>query len=307
MRGTDNRNAYDFLRQGAKHMTYPCWQAGDLQAAYRCFANAAIEDHKTSSVKGNPEAGFDAQAFATAHGSARSKGGRGYWRAYSWLAYCLIAAYVENQRKPVGDVPFGDLKAAKDFADTADASCKERDAVSDEPTDYVVPWVIGHYHVATGTDKTLGLNYYQKAVALNGDNNMNLQAEYGEALIALGRHDEALRAIARAGRGRPWYAVDMAWAYYHKGRDDPYFYRLALEELARMDVLPGDREFPVDGLLIEALASAQLGDALRAERAVRRFRTAKPNWGLPEERDTIPFLEPADRDHWLEGCSKAGL
>lgn len=301
MRGTSSNKAYEFLRQGAKCMTYPCWDAGDLQAAYHCFANAAIEDHQPGWVKNNPAKRYDNKAFERAQ-----KADSGYWRAYSWLAYCLLAAYQENVRKRVSDVPFGNLRMAKAFAEKAERLCRDRDDAN-EPTDYVVPWVIGHYHVVAGDDKSRGLAYYERAVALNGDNNMNLQAEYGEALIALGRYDDAVRAIARAGRGKPWYTVDLAWAYYHKGSEDPYFYCRALEELASIDVTPGDREYPADGLLIEALASAQLGDAARARRAVTLFRAVKPSWKISHERVTTSHLESHVQTHWVDGCKKARL
>lgn len=316
MRGTANRKAFDFLQRGAQEMTFPCYTESCFRQAYSCFANAVIEDCKSGSVRGDPITGFDAKRLDDIKkaNDRKTKPAPGYWRAHSWMSYCLVAAYLEGHRTPSGGVPFGDLDEAKKYAQRAERLCADcepkRGGGKGPPTDYVVPWVLGHYYLASAKDKARGLEYYRKALRLNGDNNMNLVTEYGEALIAIGQHDEALRILAKVRQGRPWYVLDRAWAYYFKGRQDKAYYGLVIDELRRLGVLPHEREFPGEAFLVAAAAHVQRdarGDAALAEKARERFLDEKRGWTLKDEEASVPFLEDDDRRHWLDGCRKAGL
>jgi tetratricopeptide (TPR) repeat protein len=306
MRGTNNRKAYELLQEGVKAMTFPAWTLDDFQDAFNCFANAVVEHYAPGSCKGDAADDCDVTKFDEAIDSAKNNG-EGYWRAFSWLSYCLVAAWLEGFRTSEGNIPFGDLPTAEIYAKLGESTCSDRDSTS-EVTDYVAVWCLGFFYLNTDSgQKQIGLDYYERAVAVNGDNNMNLLSEYGEALIANGRHDEALTLIERAKRGRPWYRVDAAWAYYFKGQKDPRYYRLAIAELRQIGAVPGDTEYPHELHLIMAASYAKLGDVNRAGRSIKRFLMEKPGWTLSQERDSVPFLEAPDFDHWISGCRDAGL
>lgn len=315
MRGTHNRRAYELLRMGALAMTFPIRSDGKFIEAYCCFANALIEDHVPGSAPADPSAGFDDGAFKKARANSK------YWRAFSWLSYCLIAAWLEDVRDPDGapeggDVPFGDRKIALDFAETGERLCIDQDPdLTDRdnprPTDYVVPWVLGFFHMHSlgrndpgrPESKKLALDYYREAIALNGDNNVNLISEFGEALIGNDQYDDALTTMGHAIRTRPWYRLNAAWAYYNKGRFNPDFYRSALAELRKIESVVGDTEFPGEVFLVAAATYYRLGMQDKAKRAIESFKAEKTGWDLPNEVNSVDYLEPDARAHWIDAIT----
>ena len=162
---------------------------------------------------------------------------------------------------------------------------------------------LGIYDPGRAASKKLGLEYYKEAIALNGDSNINLISEYGEALIGNDQYDDALKTMENATRTRPWYRLNVAWAYYNKGRIDPSFYKSALAELRKIESVVGDTEFPGEVFLLAAATYYRLNMSDKAKRAIESFKAEKTGWTLGNEVNSVDYLEPDARNHWVDAIS----
>lgn len=142
------------------------------------------------------------------------------------------------------------------------------------------------------------LRAYERALELNPCD-ADVMVEYADALVYVGRPQEACERIVAAKRLNPfhpdWYLWAEAGALYQSRR-----YEDAVTRIAEMkDSSEASR--------LLAACHARLGDTDRAahyrEAALRRA----PNFRLAEWGGGVPFREAADMEHYVGGLSLAGF
>ncbi|MCO5064268.1 MAG: winged helix-turn-helix domain-containing protein [Rhizobiaceae bacterium] len=190
-----------------------------------------------------------------------------------------------------------------------------------------------HYGEDFKANQTLGLDYVQKAMALDTHDAM-AQSVLGFARLCEGQLEQAESSFQTALRinpnhadtmvnmanlrvleGRPhdavqmaekalrlnpyppgWYYWDIGFAYYAAGRYTQAVRVLRKEEIGR---LPAKR--------ILAASLAQLGQLAEAQEEARRFLEINPRFLASRWAATQPFRRDEDREHFIDGYIKAGL
>src|SRR5207253_7369093 len=128
---------------------------------------------------------------------------------------------------------------------------------------------------------------------------------YGLALSYCGRLEEADRAARRALRlspRDPFSAIYMGIAAYSQfvGRNYDEAMRLAREAVRqRGDFCGGHR--------VLTAAAGMAGQAEVAAAALQELRRAQPNISLDWIANEMPIGQDSEREHYLEGCRRAGL
>ena len=197
-----------------------------------------------------------------------------------------------------------------------------REAVALDVGDYDTHWALANVLINTGRwDEAIAC--FERALYLGrGENNPSLLVDMADALVHAGQIDRALTMLRHARRIPDWHRWVAAWAYYAKGRADPWFYDLALEELRATYWQPGETRHLADLKLLEAAIHARRAGAQgarksgsprdadeRSSTALRQFRERPElgRWNLDTARRFAPFRDAQDMEHWLEGCRLAGL
>ena len=206
-----------------------------------------------------------------------------YARAWGWLAYAHVIGWTEGWTGPET------LTLAKDYAEKA---------VTLEPEDYDTHWALAYVYQAQG-ELEKALSAYVSALELNR-NDADMLVEMTETLCCLGRHADAVSQIERAMTMNPrypeWYRWMFGWVLYHLCE-----YKRSNEKLEKI-IRPNN-----EVRLIIAANYAQLGEAEKAAKALKRFQKQRPDWTLEKERKTLSYRHREDEDHWLAGVRKAGL
>jgi TolB-like protein/class 3 adenylate cyclase/tetratricopeptide (TPR) repeat protein len=131
------------------------------------------------------------------------------------------------------------------------------------------------------------------------ENDADLAAEMGEALMYAGEHERAIAQILGAIKHNPevpyWYWWNLGRAYYMAKQ-----YQEAIDAIAKI------AEPPNDTLLITAASKAQLGDLKSAQSDMAKFSKNDPDWSIAKSAEYY-YRNDADRQHWLDGLRKAGL
>ena len=139
----------------------------------------------------------------------------------------------------------------------------------------------------------------EKATAFN-PNDADVWAYLGLALIYVGNPGEALETVKTAMRLSPFHP-DLYWdllAFAH------YYNRQYEEAIKAAKRIPQ----PWAGVYRELAASyAQLNRMEEAHAAAAKVLELEPNFSTEIFRRTMPFKNPDDVDHYLNGLSKAGL
>jgi len=121
-----------------------------------------------------------------------------------------------------------------------------------------------------------------------------------ELRVFQGRHEDAVaiarKAIRENDNPPSSYYWTLAFCLYSAGR-----YLEAVEALARPEI----RMFPGKRILSASLA--QLGYAREAKLEAARFLTAHPGFSISRWSETQPFIHRGDRQHFVDGFTKAGL
>ncbi|MEQ1956423.1 winged helix-turn-helix domain-containing tetratricopeptide repeat protein [Mesorhizobium yinganensis] len=204
----------------------------------------------------------------------------------------------------------------------------------------VYAWLaVSHYNAAVqyGEDihanQALGLAYAQKAMSLD-INDPTAHSVLGFARLCEGRLEEAESAFQTALRTNPshadtmvnmanlrvlqgqphdavelaenalrlnpyppgWYYWDLGFAYYAAGRYVQAVKALRKEEVGR---LPAKR--------ILAASLAQLGQLSEARQEACRFLEINPGFLASRWAASQPFKRDEDRQHFVDGYTKAGL
>jgi adenylate cyclase len=125
----------------------------------------------------------------------------------------------------------------------------------------------------------------------------------GIVLHYSGRSEEALRCLDRVRELNPYYPETVlhlqAQAAYQLGR-----YSEAVD-LSKRRIL---RNPDTDASRVLLAASyGQMGLIEEAREAWREALRVNPNYSLEQRRKVLPYKNPADFEHFVEGLRKAGL
>jgi tetratricopeptide (TPR) repeat protein len=206
-----------------------------------------------------------------------------YARAWGALAYSIVKEWLEGRRDD------GALRLAETHA---------RRAVELDPYDYLTHSFLA-FCCLNARDFEPAINEYEKALALN-PNDADLLVDFAEALVYVGRHQEAVELVEKAMLLNPhtpdWYRWNLGWALYF-ARD----YGRSVTALRRIpDPIPDVR-------LLIAAALARQDKTVEAAAEMKRFRESRPDWTIETERRSVRFRDKADEEHWLAGARLAGL
>jgi TolB-like protein/Flp pilus assembly protein TadD len=156
-------------------------------------------------------------------------------------------------------------------------------------------WLLGLIYVYCDLDRAA--YHHGRAIALN-PNDANAIASLGLLLAFLGRAEEGIDRIREAMRLNPyhpdWYWSDLSAALYATRR-----YLEAVEVLRRI-ARPGYWQW-----CRLAACYAQLGRMDEAGAAAAEVRLLRPHFSAANLR--IPYRNPADAEHVIDGLRKAGL
>ena len=206
-----------------------------------------------------------------------------YARAYGYLAYTMVQARMFGW-----DMSPGLIAKACEFAQRA---------VTLGPTDYDNHWSLGGAYLYNREfDKAVGS--YERALHIN-PGSPGLLADWAEALLLLGRVDEAVdlaeRAISRNPVQPDWFFWNLGTALYHRGEYDK-----ALAALSRIGAPPH--------LLRRHLAAiyVRLGRREDAAAMVRDFMRDDPSYTLEREK-VWPYREASMMKEFLEDLRAAGF
>ena len=142
------------------------------------------------------------------------------------------------------------------------------------------------------------MSHFECSVALT-PNDANCIASMGLAVAFVGRAEEGIELIHQAMRLNPhhpdWYWTDLAMALYAARR-----YEDALESNRRVPY----RKSPWH-LARLAACYAQLGRLDEAHAVAAEILQLKPDFHVSGV--ALPYKNPADAEHVIEGMRKAGL
>ncbi len=271
----------------------------------------------------------------------------GYPRAWSHLAYTLIASLVDKLE--ADSVIDGRIADAMEFSDIA---------LEVDNEDYDNHWAKGFVLVSTD-EFPRAVNAFKDAQCMNAGK-LDLETEISEVFTYIGDTQTALDRFNSFAPAEDWHRWDYAWIAYFAGiRVPPHgesgevqkvleTYQNALNVLDKMKakqgkhswatpgVEPDERDFIFDTLLVRAAIHyrraeyyAVLDPGLVAteetlmDKAFDAFMLRKQawinrSWTLDDERFSIRKVGPrqglhqfysdgATREYWLDGCDGAGL
>ncbi|MCH8150043.1 MAG: hypothetical protein IH987_19030 [Planctomycetes bacterium] len=217
-------------------------------------------------------------------------------RAFSRLSYLYVTGVIDGWNFEPGWTDNKKLLEAQKLA---------KKAVKLDRYDYDTHWALAFVYLNRGNGQT-AIQEYRKALKLD-DNNMNLLAEMADALVYVGKRDEAIRKLMQARRIFDWHRWVLAWAYYFKGRKDKLYYDFAHDELRRMVVPPHHDRYPAEIMLLSAAVHVRMNKIGQAKEVMDMFKLKKPDWTVEKERKRGPALNRADEKHWLDALRTAGL
>jgi TolB-like protein len=207
-----------------------------------------------------------------------------YAEAYRWLAMNRWMGWVHS-----GGPTKADRGAALDLA---------RKAVSLEPGDAGCRWVLA-YLFAYERRFTEAETEFACAIRLD-PNEADLWAALSDVTVLAGRTGEGLEHIRKAFRLNPfpasWYYLALGQAQYAL-RD----YEAAIETLSR------DETYRTSSRRFLAASLAQLGRLDEARAEADLFLVGNPDFTISHWAAMEPFRDAATRDHFVDGCRKAGL
>ncbi len=130
-------------------------------------------------------------------------------------------------------------------------------------------------------------------------NDANIIVLSAEFYTDVGRPEEAIRRVKEAMRLNPycpnWYLFGLGWAQYQA-----HDYQGAVETLKKMSPMGEARH-------MLAASLAQLGRMEEAHVEAEKYLKDNPSFSATYMASTTPFLHDKDRQHYMEGCIKAGL
>jgi adenylate cyclase len=171
-------------------------------------------------------------------------------------------------------------------------------AVALGPDNADARWINGYVKAYDG-DLPAGVEEFAAALRIN-PNHADAWALLTDLKVLLGMPGEAVECARNAFRLNPYppavYYWVMGWGLYAAGR-----YEEALESL-RHDASRG-----TGARRLIAATLARLGRLEEARAEARLFLAAIPHFSTKAWARTQPFLRDVDRQHFIDGCLKAGL
>jgi TolB-like protein len=148
------------------------------------------------------------------------------------------------------------------------------------------------------------LSEYETALQLN-PNFCLAQGYYALALSYAGRHNDSFEAAQRTIRLSPrdpalaiYYAI-AGYARFLSRRYDEAI-ALAREAIRHRGDLTG-------AYRVLVVSASMSGDATTAEIALAELRRVQPSMSLAWAATQLPWQNEADREHFLQGCRRAGM
>jgi tetratricopeptide (TPR) repeat protein len=148
------------------------------------------------------------------------------------------------------------------------------------------------------------LSEFETALRLN-PNFCLAQGYYALALSYAGHHEDSYEAAQRAIRLSPrdpalaiYYAI-AGYARFLSRRYDEAI-TLAREAIRHRGDLTG-------AYRVLVVSASMSGDAATAEIALAELRRVQPSMSLAWAATQLPWRNEADREHFLEGCRRAGM
>jgi tetratricopeptide (TPR) repeat protein len=165
------------------------------------------------------------------------------------------------------------------------------------PSDYDNQWSLGVAYIYS-REFEKGMAAFERAIELC-PNGPDLLADMADALVYVGRPEEAVANIQRAVRLNPIHPDSYLWslgvALYHCGR-----YEEAVSALMRMNQPPNLVRRHVAANLV------RLGRMEEARRVATEFLRNDPDYRL--ERETVwPHKNQKDLDDFITDLRRAGL
>jgi tetratricopeptide (TPR) repeat protein len=165
--------------------------------------------------------------------------------------------------------------------------------------DYMNHWGLGYVFLQKRLyDQAMAA--YEKALALNS-NDADLLAEMADALIHVGRPQDAIEQMKRAMRLNPispnWYAWTLGWAYYHTRQYEEAI--AAYKPLLHLGWPSVPRRL--------AASYAQLGHLEEARTQAVEVLKTDPDFSIATLTKTHSYKNSTDLEHYLDGLRKAGL
>ncbi len=211
-----------------------------------------------------------------------------YGRAYAYLAI----ARTGNWRSVWGDSPENTIERAIELA---------QKAVELDISDYYNHWILA-LSLRNSGQFDLAMAEYRRAIAL-GPNEPDVLNSMANLERLLGKHEDSFRTIKQAMRTNPfypfWYPPNLGVTSYMR-RD----YEQAIASMNESLSLNPTSYRPDVWI---AASYAQLGRQEEAETAAEIALKKNPKFTIAKFARSLPYADPADTDHMLEGFRKAGL
>jgi adenylate cyclase len=141
--------------------------------------------------------------------------------------------------------------------------------------------------------------HQERALGLNPNNDL-IVVQQGEILTWLGRPEDGIEWIRKAMRLNP-YHPERFWNHLGRALYSARSYAEAIEAFSRISAPDHTHH------AFLAASSAQLGNSTAAAAHAREVLSREPSFSIENYLQTLHYKRDADREHYREGLTKAGL
>jgi adenylate cyclase len=173
-----------------------------------------------------------------------------------------------------------------------------RVALALDDNDADVHRILAAVHL-TSHDYDKAAYHQERALGLNPNNDL-IVVQQGELLTWLGRAEDGIEWIRKAMRLNP-YHPERFWNHLGRALYSARSYAEAIEAFSRIS----NPDHAHHAFL--AASSAQLGNSTAAAAHAREVLAREPSFSVESYLQTLHYKREADREHYREGLTKAGL